>query len=99
MISQSELIDIVATEGVEGISRDLLIRRYRVHGFCLVPTECTMMVDAPSPEEAVRIAIASRWQDHIDQNGGDDRSAFDWRPNAEAIESPTAPASATEAGQ
>lgn len=66
------------------------MKRYRVHGYCLVPTECTMTVDALSPEDAVRIALASKWTEHIDQNGGDDRSAIDWRPDAEEVQSPNA---------
>ena len=71
------------------------MKRYRVHGFCLVPTECQMTVEAASPEEAVRVALASRWTDHIDSQGADERSAFDWRPDAQEIESPNAPGSAT----
>jgi len=51
-----------------------------------------MIVEASSPDEAVRIALASKWQEHVDQNGGDDRAAFDWIPDAEEIQKPNAPA-------
>ena len=74
------------------------MKRFRVHGYCLVPTECVMTVEAPSPEEAVMIALASRWQDHIDGQGGDDRSAYDWRPDAQDIESPNSVLSRTPSG-
>lgn len=70
---------------------DGAVRLYRVHGICFVPTECSMIVSAESPEKAVHLALNSDWKQHIDQNSGDDRSAFDWMPFAEELQSPNAP--------
>jgi hypothetical protein len=56
---------------------------YRVSGVCFVPTECTLWVKAESPEEAVREALARKWQEGVDADSGDDRNAFDWVPFAE----------------
>lgn len=88
MMTKRELIDMVATEAAEASSRDLLVRRYRVHGICLVPTECMMVVEAKSPEQAVHIAKQSNWQHHLEN--GDRASAYDWEPDAEEIPSPNA---------
>lgn len=59
---------------------------YRVSGICFVPTECTMEVEAEGPDVALWIATQSHdWQSHIDRNGGDFVSAFDWQPFAEEV--------------
>jgi hypothetical protein len=64
-----------------------IVRKYRVRGICLVPTECEMEIEATSQEDAVKTALSSRWQHHIDNLGGDNTSAFDWQPRAEEISS------------
>ena len=71
------------------VRQDQLVRRYRVRGICLVPTEVSMDVDARSSEQAVYIAKHSDWQMHV-CDGGDRRSAYDWEPHAEEIQSPNA---------
>ena len=64
-----------------------LVRRFRVRGICLVPTEVEMEVEAENEEAAVKRALRSDWKMHMGANDADFRSAFDWRPSAEEISS------------
>ena len=65
-----------------------LVRRWRVRGICLVPTEVEMIVEAATADEAMTAALASGWKQHIGGNDGDGASAFDWKPSAEEIQAP-----------
>ena len=67
------------------LSATICSGKYRVRGICFVPTDVEMVVEARSEEEAIRIAKASRWQDHIGANDGDSGAAFDWEPSAEYL--------------
>lgn len=96
-MTQREIIDMISTEAAETGSQDLLVRRYRVQGICLVPTECCMIVEAQSPEQAVHIAKNSNWRHHLEH--GDRQAAYDWEPDAEELQSPNAQRSATGAEQ
>lgn len=60
-----------------------VVRRYRVHGYCMVPHECAMEIEASNPHEALLKAMASNWRYYIDH--GDDRAATDWQPTVEEI--------------
>lgn len=64
--------------------------KYKVHGYCLVPTEAELEVEADSPEDAVSKAQAifrRRPQDLIVSQSSDDFSAYDWQPTAREISS------------
>jgi len=61
--------------------------KYLVSGFCLVPLKAETVVDADTPEQALKIAKA-RWNEDpcslIVPGTDDEGSACDWRPSAEA---------------
>lgn len=65
------------------------LMQYRVHGYCLVPCEAEIVVDAGTPDEAMTIAMAA-WQAEksalIISNSADADSAYEWQPTAEPVE-------------
>jgi hypothetical protein len=63
------------------------MKTFRVKGICLVPTEVEMEIEAPDARRAVMKAQRSDWKMQICPNDADFRSAFDWRPTAEEINS------------
>lgn len=72
---------------VPSVGSGELVRRFRVHGVCLVPTEVTMYVLARNENEAVARAMNSKWRNHI-ANGHDDSAAYDWEPEAFEVAEP-----------
>lgn len=62
--------------------------KYRVHGYCLMPAEAEIEVEAGSAEEALQNAMAA-WGTNkralIDRNSVDEGAAFDWQPTAELL--------------
>lgn len=76
-----------AESTLKGDSLDCMVRRFRVRGICLVPTEVEMEIEAPNARAAVMLALRSDWKSQIGGNDGDSRSAFDWQPTAEEIDS------------
>lgn len=67
------------------VEQKRLIRRFRVRGICLVPTEVEMEIEAPNARAAVMMAQRSDWKSYIGANDGDTGAAFDWDPTAEEI--------------
>lgn len=65
-------------------------KTYRVRGYCLVPCEALVEVQACSEAEALKQANAI-WEDRktgiIDQGSCDYDAAFDWQPSAELLPS------------
>jgi hypothetical protein len=61
-----------------------MVRKYEVRGNCFVPCEVTIEVEAESADDAIKKALAMRWQDHI-CNGYDESAAFEWEPYAREI--------------
>lgn len=62
--------------------------RYLVSGYCLVPMKAETVVDAETPEQALKIAKAQWKGNHrsmLVPGSDDEGSACDWRPSAEAI--------------
>lgn len=60
--------------------------RYLVSGICMVPMQAETVVDAASPEQALKIAKDQWKQDHrrlIVSGSADEAAAYDWRPTAE----------------
>ncbi len=59
--------------------------KYFVSGICMVPTYAEMTVDAETPEQALALAQAAFSRDSsavLVPGGADERSAYDWRPDA-----------------
>lgn len=56
------------------------MKKYRVSGFCLVPTEVTLEVMASSEEDAIARAMLMDWKASVNSCDGDEQSAFDWEP-------------------
>jgi len=64
-------------------------RRWRVHGYALVPVEAEVYIDAPDVKAALakaRVLWQANKQAIIVGNSADESSAHDWRPTAELIE-------------
>lgn len=63
--------------------------KYLVSGYCMVPMKAETMVDAETPEQALKIAKAL-WKKNprslIVPGTDDEGAACDWRPLAEAHE-------------
>ena len=63
--------------------------KYLVSGYCMVPMKAETMVDAETPEQALKIAKAL-WKKNprslIVPGTDDEGAACDWRPFAEAHE-------------
>lgn len=62
--------------------------KYRVHGYCLVPCEALIEVDASSEAEALqkaRLAWNANKAAVICGNSADERAACDWQPTAELL--------------
>lgn len=53
-------------------------QRFEASGVCFVPAECKMVVEAESPQDAVRVARASDWRKHIVGGSTDESSAWGW---------------------
>lgn len=61
-------------------------KKYRVFGYCYVPTEATAIVEANNPQEAITKAkqlFYAKPSNLIDSQSGDETSAFAWEPTAE----------------
>ena len=67
------------------VDQQRLVRRFRVRGICLVPTEVEMEIEAQNACAAVMMAQRSDWKSRIGANDGDTCAAFDWEPTAEEI--------------
>jgi hypothetical protein len=65
-----------------------IVGRYLVRGYCFVPAECKMIVEASSAEEAIKKAKVSDWKKSIVSNSHDNHCAFDWQPIAEQLSTP-----------
>ena len=62
--------------------------KYRVHGYCLIPAEAQIEVEADSEKEALHKAMLE-WKNSkcslIIQNSHGENSAFDWKPTAHTL--------------
>ncbi len=67
------------------VDQQRLVRKFRVRGICLVPTEVEIEIEAPNARAAVMMAQRSDWKSRIGANDGDTGAAFDWEPTAEEI--------------
>lgn len=64
--------------------------KFQVKGFCLVPCEASIEVEASSEADALkkaRVAWANSHSMLIDQGSVDFSAAFDWQPSAEKLNS------------
>lgn len=63
--------------------------KYRVHGYCFVPQEAEIIVEAESEDEAIKIA-GKAWKKNkcalIVPMSAEENSAFDWQPSAQRLE-------------
>lgn len=76
---------IPETTTAPAVDQQHIVRRFRVRGICLVPTEVEMEIEASNARAAVMMAQRSDWKSRIGANDGDTRAAFDWEPTAEEI--------------
>lgn len=63
-------------------------KKFRVHGFCLVPVEGLIEVEAENADEALAKAQAAFKADRravLVSGSADEGAAFDWQPTAEPI--------------
>lgn len=72
-----------------GLSAPAGSRRWRVHGYALMPVEAEVCLEAPDAKAALAKARLL-WQQNKRQlivgNSEDEGAAFDWQPTAELIE-------------
>lgn len=64
------------------------MKTYRVHGYCMVPCEAEILIDATDANDALLKALTAWNKDKqplIVGSSVDEGAAYDWQPTAELV--------------